>query len=91
MKRSRKRKAVALGYTAKDQAPIVLATGEGIVADKIITAAAENDISILEHEVLVENLIHLPQGTEIPQELYQIVAEIYAFLVGVDDKVIGNK
>jgi len=75
------KKAVALKYErGKDGAPKVTAKGRGIVAEKIVEIAREAGIPILEDKNLVEFLISLDLGEEIPPELYKVVAEILAYV-----------
>ncbi len=87
MDTSRKQKAVALRYDeAKGEAPQVLASGSGLVAETIIERAKEAGIHIQEDADLVELLAKVPVGEEIPPELYQTIAEVLAFVYSVNDK-----
>ncbi|THB76838.1 MAG: EscU/YscU/HrcU family type III secretion system export apparatus switch protein [Desulfobulbaceae bacterium] len=80
-------KAVALLYDKeKSDAPRVVASGRGYVADKIIETAREAGIHIQEDPDLVELLAKIPVGDEIPVELYQTIAEVLAFVYQVNDK-----
>lgn len=85
---SRKRKeAVALKYdAAKDLAPSVIAKGKGEVAANILARAKENGIIIQEDPTLVELLSKLNIHESIPEELYEVVAEVFAFLYQLDQK-----
>jgi flagellar biosynthesis protein len=75
------KKAVALKYTrGKDAAPKVAAKGRGVVADKILALARENRIPIEKDSTLMEALYRLDINEEIPEELYQVVAELLAFI-----------
>ncbi len=78
----RKRAAVALSYEPSEGAPKIVASGEGYVADKIISTAQENDVPLYEDSRLAKTLLKLDLGDYIPEELYGVVAEI---LVYVDD------
>ncbi|WP_408606131.1 EscU/YscU/HrcU family type III secretion system export apparatus switch protein [Anaeromicropila populeti] len=78
------RTAVALSYQAGDDAPKVVASGKGYVADTILERAAEEKIPIHKDEVLAENLAKLNLGEGIPPELYEIVAEILVFVDDMD-------
>ncbi|MFW5648622.1 MAG: EscU/YscU/HrcU family type III secretion system export apparatus switch protein [Candidatus Alkaliphilus sp. MAG34] len=93
MKDNIKRKqAAAIKYNIeKDNAPVVTATGRGIVAEKIIEKAIESDIAIYKDERLVKELLQFKVGTEIPPELYEIVAEILVFIEGIDRKKGSSK
>lgn len=78
-----KDKAVALAY---DQAgaPKVVAKGSGHVARKLIEQAIEYGIPIQKDELLVETLLEVNLGQEIPPQLYQVVAELLAFIYRLD-------
>ena len=82
-----KQKAVALGYDPKDQAPQVLATGQGLVAQQIIEIAREHDIPLHQDPDLTELLSVLELGQDIPEVLYQAVAEILAFVYHLNGRV----
>jgi len=80
--------AVALGYVpGGKQAPKVLAAGFGEVAKKILELAKENDLHIHEDENLAQLLAQVPVGQEIPEDAYQLVAELLAFLYQTDQKL----
>lgn len=80
-------KAVAIKYDMeKDTAPTITASGQGSVADKIVEKGEVNDIAIYEDERLVKELLQFKVGTEIPPELYDIVAQILVFVENVDEK-----
>ncbi|MEA5025877.1 Flagellar biosynthetic protein FlhB [bioreactor metagenome] len=76
-------KAAALAYD-QSGAPKVVAKGTGEVARKIIEQAIEYGIPIQKDEVLVETLMRVEYGEEIPPQLYQIVAELLAFVYRLD-------
>ena len=79
--------AVALSYEEGDQAPKILATGQGYVAEKIIEAAKEENVPVHKDEKLAATLSKLEIGDYIPKELYGVVAEILVFV----DRVEGIK
>jgi len=80
-------KAVAIVYDEnKGSAPQVVASGQGIIAEKIIATAEEAGIHIQEDPDLVELLAKVPLGDEIPVDLYQTVAEVLAFVYQVNNK-----
>lgn len=72
------KKAVALHYDYQG-APKVSAKGSGLIAERIMQVAEENDIVIHKSPELVEVLSSLELGDEIPEALYLAVAEIIAF------------
>ncbi len=80
-------KAVAILYDeARGSAPRIIASGQGLVAEKIIETAREAGIHIQEDANLVELLAKIPIGNEIPTELYQTIAEVLAFVYKVNEK-----
>jgi len=82
------RKAAALKYDNNSyEAPIVTAAGMGCVADKIIEAAHENNVPIIEDEQLVEMMNKVDVGESIPFELYDVVAKVIAYVMDVDQIV----
>lgn len=83
----KREKAVALLYDAeKSTAPQVVASGAGVVAQKIIETAKEAGVTIKEDPDLVELLAKVPVGQEVPAELYQTIAEVLAFVYSVNSK-----
>ena len=72
------RRATALRYEGRD-APKVVATGKGLVADKILEAARAAGIPLREDPVLLHALATLELEQEIPPELYRAVAEALAW------------
>ena len=78
--------AVALRYdTEKDQAPTVVAKGSGYIAEKIILAAQQHDIPLVNDPVAESLLGKVDLGTEIPAEFYHAVAEILAFIYRINN------
>ncbi|MGG1661450.1 EscU/YscU/HrcU family type III secretion system export apparatus switch protein [Brevibacillus sp. NRS-1366] len=83
--------AVALKYQAGTMdAPKVVAKGKGYVAENILKTAKEHHIPVQEDPSLVEVLGKLDLNQQIPPELYQVVAEILAFVYRLD-KVGGDR
>lgn len=77
--------AVALGYDKnKMGAPQVLATGKGLIAERILEVAREYNIPVEKDPVLAEALGQLDLGREIPPELYKVVAEVLVFIMETD-------
>jgi flagellar biosynthesis protein FlhB len=69
--------AVALRYDkASDGAPIVVASGERLVAERIRQVARQAGVPIFRDVTLARSLRDLPEGEEIPVELYEAVAEV---------------
>ncbi len=88
MGNDKRKKAVALGYKAGvDTAPKVLASGGGLVAEKVIAIAKEHGIPIHKDCDLVEVLSGLDLDEEIPADLYTAIAEILAFIYKLNKDV----
>jgi flagellar biosynthesis protein len=84
-------KAVALLYDKeKSDAPRIIASGRGVIAQKIIETARQAGIHIQEDPDLVEILSKVPVGKDIPVELYQTIAEILSFVYQINDKFKQN-
>lgn len=76
------KKAVALQYDERNQAaPVIVASGMGYVAEKIVEIANENGVPVYEDNSLATILTQLELGTEIPEEVYQAVVDIYAYFL----------
>ncbi|QOY34452.1 EscU/YscU/HrcU family type III secretion system export apparatus switch protein [Anaerobacillus isosaccharinicus] len=86
MKEEREKKqAVALSYhTENDRAPKIVAKGKGYVADELIKEALKHNVPIQEDASLVGLLSQLEINEAIPEQLYDVVAEIFAFVYRID-------
>lgn len=78
-------KAVALYYDGKN-APHVSAKGTGAVAEQIIAIAQEHGVPLCDNSALVDLLVTLELGDEIPEALYIAVAYIIAFAYQLEGK-----
>jgi flagellar biosynthetic protein FlhB len=74
--------AVAIKYDRlKAGAPVVVAKGAGLIADRIKELAKEHMVPIVEDKPLARSLFkHVEIGMEIPMSLYKAVAEILAYV-----------
>ena len=81
--------AVAVKYDAQiAPAPIVVAKGEDYLAQKIKEKAKEYQIEIVENKPLARMLYHnVELGEQVPQELYQAVAEVLAMVYHMQGKI----
>lgn len=81
--------AVAIKYDKeRAEAPIVLAKGADYLAGKIKEIAKENQIEIVENKPLARMLYYnVDIDQEIPPELYQMVAEVLAYVYGLKGKI----
>ena len=82
--------AVALGYQpGEGAAPEVLASGVGLLAERIVQAARASGVPVREDADLAEVLGRLEVGAEIPPELYEAVAEVLAFIYRMNGSYVG--
>lgn len=81
--------AVAIKYDKDtNEAPVVVAKGADYLAQKIKDRARENAIEIVENKPLARMLYHNVEiGAEIPPELYQMVAEVLAYVYSLTGRV----
>jgi flagellar biosynthesis protein len=74
-------KAVALRYDReKENSPRIVAKGKGLIAEKIIEIARQHGVTIYEDKELIEILSRIEMYQVIPAELYQVIAEVLAFV-----------
>ena len=84
----RKKKAVALKYNLEqDLAPVVIASGYGEVAERIINIAEERGIPVYRDDSAASMLCMLEVGASIPEELYQVVATIYIQIMETANRI----
>lgn len=74
--------AIALKYDRekKNAAPAIIAKGERMWAEKLIEAAEKFGVPVVRNVPLAQALNKLDVGDEIPEELYQAVAEVLNFV-----------
>lgn len=79
-----RKKAAALKYELNYDAPIVTAAGVGYIADKIIEEAEKNSVPVVQNKELADLLMNVDVGSNIPEELYNAVAEVIAYIMDID-------
>ncbi|HOV62610.1 MAG TPA: EscU/YscU/HrcU family type III secretion system export apparatus switch protein [Spirochaetia bacterium] len=80
------KKAVGLRYDGNSEAPQVVARGGGMTAERIIQLAAKYNIPIVEEREAVQSLFLLNIGDCIPEDLYEIIAQILVFIYGLQEE-----
>ena len=81
------KEVVALKYDGdEDNAPTVVAKGKGLIAREILEIAEQHDIPLQQNEELTALLSQLELGQEIPEALYETVAQILAFIFDLNDQ-----
>ncbi len=87
MSADKRLKAAALKYDSqKNLSPELLAKGHGEIAQKILSLAKEHDIAVFQNKALVDSLLDLDIHDEIPPKLYKAVAELFSWLMQVEQK-----
>lgn len=86
-----RKEAIALGYKpGAIEAPTIVAKGKGKIAENILNKAREHNVPIQEDRSLVELLGQLDINQTIPEDLYQAVAEVFAFIYKIDREKAKN-
>ncbi len=76
-------RAVALKYEGEG-APVVVASGMGYLAERMVEVASESGVPVYEDNSLATMLSQLALGQEIPEALYQAIVEIYVYFLNFD-------
>ncbi len=77
-----RKKAIALAYDNEvNSAPLVVAAGTGFMAEKILKLADETGIPVFQDDTATTLLYQLDIGQEIPEKLYEVVAQIFAYIM----------
>jgi len=85
------KQATALKYQMDKEngAPIVVASGLGVIAQKIVDVAIENNVPVFEDDSLASLLSQLEVGSQIPDNLFQAIVDVYVyflnFAIGKED------
>jgi flagellar biosynthetic protein FlhB len=82
--------AIAIQYNPQEMAaPIVIAKGAGVLAQRIRRLALESNIPIVEKKPLAQQLYkEVEVNHPIPHELYAAVAEVLAYVYQLKGKAI---
>ncbi|MGE3726339.1 MAG: EscU/YscU/HrcU family type III secretion system export apparatus switch protein [Candidatus Sericytochromatia bacterium] len=80
------KQATALKYDVQSasQAPEVVATGSGEIAEEIVRVAEEHAVPVYHDPSLAKALGQLELGSMVPPELYKAVAEVLVFVYSLD-------
>ena len=80
-------RAAALRYEpGSDLAPVVIASGYGEIAERIINVAEQTGIPVYRDDSVSSMLCMLDVGRNIPPDLYEIVAKIYCSILSTAEK-----
>ena len=84
------KKAVALTYDEeRNAAPVIVASGTGYMAERIIETAQESGVPVYEDNSLATVLTQLELGSQIPEQLYQAIVDIYVYFLNFADRKPG--
>ncbi len=83
----RRKTATALKYTESLPAPFIVAKGKGELAQRMQRLAEEYGIPVQEDSQLSELLDVLEIGEIIPEELYEIIADLYTFVIRMQEEI----
>lgn len=89
--KTKPKKAVALSYKEDMNAPIIVASGSGNVAENILAEGEKNKVPVYEDPKLATILTELELGEAIPPELYEAVARILIFVGDMDELYAKTK
>jgi len=82
------KEAIALKYDESiDDAPSIVAKGEGLIAEQILQKATEHHVPVYEDPTLIELMGELNINDKIPEDLYSAVAEVFVFIYRMDQKL----
>ncbi len=70
-------------------APVVIASGYGSVAERIINIAEQQGIPVYRDDSVASMLCMLDVGKNIPAELYEIIAKVYCSILSAAAKFKG--
>ncbi|MCK5152927.1 MAG: EscU/YscU/HrcU family type III secretion system export apparatus switch protein [Spirochaetales bacterium] len=80
-------KAVAVQYNKDLPAPFITAKGNGFIADTLIKIAEDHNIPIVKDHLLSETLYIMEPGEYIPEDVFNVVAEILVFIKETQDLI----
>ncbi len=81
--------AISLEYSSDQSAPKVTAKGSGIIAQQILQIAQEHGIPIKQDSDLTELLSQVEIDDQIPELLYEAVAQVLVFAYQLSGKEVN--
>lgn len=80
--KAKAKRAVAIKYDAnKNNAPVVIASGSGYIANKVVEIAEDSGVPIYKDDSLSVLLSQLEIGSEIPEVLFGAIVDIYIYFL----------
>jgi len=80
-----RRRAVALRYWAGLPAPFLAAKAEARAAARLVALAEEAGVPVVADASLAEAVFPLELGESVPEECFEIVAKVFAFVKSIED------
>jgi len=80
MPRRKIRQSVALTYDASLPAPLVIAKGKGLMAERIDSLARASGVPLVRNEELASGLAPVDVGEFVPLEYWELMARILVFI-----------
>ena len=84
------KQAIALEYDPSDEAPRVVASGKGILADKIIEKARESSVPIHRDDKLADTLSRLDIGEMIPPNTWYTPRNCPVFSIAITSLIFST-
>ena len=72
------------------ESPNVVAQGYGALAKQIVATARKHDVPVLQDFALSKKLSAIPLGTEIPETLYFAIANLFGYILELEEKQNPN-
>lgn len=83
--------AAALRYDPEaDDAPRLIAAGEGLLARRIIERAKQHGVPVVQDPHLAHSLVRLKVGQQVPTNLYVAIAKVLTFVYAIEQKQAGK-
>jgi len=79
--------ACALYYYQGMQAPVLIAKGWGLRANKILEIADRYNIAVVKQPELTDELMTLETGAYIPEKVYKVVAGLFVFAQEIKGRI----
>ena len=85
------KRAAALKYDAEqNNAPVIIAAGSGYIADKVVEIAEDCGVPVYKDDSLSILLSQLDIGSEIPEELFSAIVNIYVYFLNFKPDANNN-
>ena len=84
------KKAVALKYPDGFAAPVVAASGKGQLAKKMLEIAEKEKVPVVQDKGLAEFLSVQEVGAAVPEETWEALAKIFAFVLSLERRQVND-